>query len=111
MISTIPDMMAYAPALATGKGLLPETARQRLVFTVNTSDEEQDYGLGSERRGRWLGHDGAIIGYNGLVYYLPESQTTLVAMVGQWEDDVVTPGRTLWLDVAEALYPGSTSRS
>ena len=82
MISTLDDMRIWARALATGVLLTPETQRERLDTTVPTSPEGTAiYGLGLFNAAGWIGHSGVIFGYQTLVLYLPQMQTTLVFFI------------------------------
>jgi D-alanyl-D-alanine carboxypeptidase len=79
MISTLTDMRIWARALATGTLLSPEIQRQRLDTTVPMNAEKSAfYGLGIFNVGGWIGHTGVIFGYQTGVFYLPQTQTTLV---------------------------------
>ena len=82
MISTLDDMRIWARALATGVLLTPETQRERLDTTVPTSPEGTAfYGLGLFNAAGWIGHSGVIFGYQTVVLYLPQMQTTLVFFI------------------------------
>ena len=81
MISTLNDMRAWAPAVATGALLSPEMQRQRL----QTAHEEGlppdvGYGLGIFSVGGWIGHNGSVPGYQTVVVYQPQTRTTLVIL-------------------------------
>ncbi|MCW2691188.1 MAG: penicillin-binding protein beta-lactamase class [Mycobacterium sp.] len=79
MTSTLEDMHAWAPALATGKLLSPEMQAQRLQTVNAPGHPKQDgYGLGIFNLGGWIGHNGSLPGYQTVAVYLPEKQTTLV---------------------------------
>lgn len=82
MISTLDDMHIWAPALATGKLLSPAMQQQRLQ-TVNAGGlpPQDGYGLGIFNLAGWIGHNGSLPGYQTVVVYLPEKQTTLVIMI------------------------------
>ena len=93
MISTLDDMRIWAPALATGALLTPETQRQRLDFTVPMNAQESAfYGLGVFNAGGWIGHSGSIFGYQTVALYLPQQQTTLVFFINT---DVPHDGSTI----------------
>ncbi|RVW06049.1 serine hydrolase domain-containing protein [Rhodococcus spongiicola] len=82
MISTLDDLRIWAPALATGALLQPETQAQRLeMVAVQGVPFEISYGLGIFDVGGWLGHNGSIPGYQTVSVYLPERETTLVIMI------------------------------
>jgi D-alanyl-D-alanine carboxypeptidase len=82
MISTLDDMRIWARALATGVLLKPETQRQRLDTTVPMNPEHTAfYGLGVINAAGWIGHPGVIFGYETMVFYLPQTETTLVFFI------------------------------
>jgi D-alanyl-D-alanine carboxypeptidase len=80
MISTLEDMRAWAPVLATGGTLLkPATQKERLPVASNY-DAGLAYGLGILDSHGWLGHNGSLPGYQSLVIYLPSSKATLIVL-------------------------------
>jgi D-alanyl-D-alanine carboxypeptidase len=82
MVSTLADMRIWANALATGTLLAPETQRQRLDAPVAMNSEQTaSYGLGLFTDGGWIGHTGVLFGYQAAVFYLPQTQTTMVFFV------------------------------
>lgn len=91
MISTLQDMRIWAPALANGTLLRPETQRQRLQWVAGSgSPAPEGYGLGVFNRAGWVGHDGSVPGYQCVSVYLPARQTTLVIMTNT---DIAFRGR------------------
>jgi D-alanyl-D-alanine carboxypeptidase len=81
MISTLDDMRIWAPALATGKLLTPQMQEQRLQTVSSPGMPPQDgYGLGIFKLGGWIGHNGSLPGYQTVVVYLPQNQTSLVIL-------------------------------
>jgi D-alanyl-D-alanine carboxypeptidase len=89
MVSTLGDLKRYARPLATGAGLLdPAVQAQRLTF-VPTDYPGLTYGLGIWQLGSFLGHDGAIPGYNSVILYSPTLNTTVVALASS--SFLVTP--------------------
>ena len=85
VISTLDDLHTWGVALGTGEGILtPETQQMRMESlnqTVPPNTADRSYGMGIANGNGWLGHTGAIPGYNTVVYYQPDSRTTIVAMV------------------------------
>lgn len=81
MISTLDDMRVWASALATGKLLSSQMQAQRLQTVASPGMPPQDgYGLGIFNLGGWIGHNGSLPGYQTVVVYLPEKQTSLVIL-------------------------------
>jgi D-alanyl-D-alanine carboxypeptidase len=107
MISTLDDMRIWAPALATGKLLTPKMQEQRLQTVGSPGMPPQDgYGLGIFNVGGWIGHNGSLPGYQTVVGYLPEKQTTLVIMINtDIEYQGNEPSTTLATAVTKELTP------
>jgi D-alanyl-D-alanine carboxypeptidase len=81
MISTLDDLRIWAPAVATGKLLSPDIQAQRMqMVSVPGAPAPSGYGLGINNNGGWIGHNGALPGYETVCVYLPEQQTTLVIL-------------------------------
>lgn len=82
MTSTLDDMRTWARALATGELLTPEMQTQRLQTVGSPGMPPQDgYGLGIFNLGGWIGHNGSLPGYQTVVVFLPERQTTMVIFI------------------------------
>jgi D-alanyl-D-alanine carboxypeptidase len=106
MISTLRDLKVWARVLATGTLLTRETQRQRLQFvdahlspTLKTG-----YGLGLFDIQGFLGHNGAIYGFNTAMFYLPATGATLVVIANESDNfHGVALGTAIAL--AKLLYP------
>jgi D-alanyl-D-alanine carboxypeptidase len=82
MISTLDDLRIWAPAVATGRLLSPGMQAQRMQMVgVPGYPPPSGYGLGITDNGGWIGHGGALPGYESVIGYLPERQTTLVILI------------------------------
>ena len=86
-ISTLGDLRRWAPALATGRGLLSERMQEkRLAFVAIPGSKGIDgYGLGileidGGQFGRLLGHDGQPVGYDSFALYAPRTKITTAAL-------------------------------
>lgn len=79
MASTVGDLEAWAPSLATGKGILNPSMQQQRLQMVNTG-VGASYGLGILQYGASFGHDGEVMGYNATVLYSPQAKTALVVL-------------------------------
>ncbi|MFJ4650094.1 serine hydrolase domain-containing protein [Nocardia sp. NPDC088792] len=110
MISSVSDLARYGKALGTGELLKPETFQARTHFT-DLGDGTVGYGLGLSRMNKWLGHDGAVLGYNSQLGYLPDRGVTVAVAINQFGP--ATTGALpvnaglLWNDLVDALYPGT----
>ena len=107
MISTLDDMRIWAPALATGKLLTPEMQEQRLQTVGSPGMPPQDgYGLGIFNLGGWIGHNGSLPGYQAVVVYLPQKQTSLVILTNtDIEYQGGEPSTTLATAITKVLTP------
>jgi D-alanyl-D-alanine carboxypeptidase len=74
-ISTLDDLAIWAKELGIGTLLDPNTQQNRLDFS------KQDYGLGvRQAAGGWVGHNGAIPGYQTWVGYQPGTGATVIVV-------------------------------
>lgn len=107
MISTLDDMRVWAGALATGKLLTPQMQAQRLQTVGSPGMPPQDgYGLGIFNLGGWIGHNGSLPGYQTVVVYLPEKQTSLVILTNtDIEYQGGEPSTTLATAITKELTP------
>jgi D-alanyl-D-alanine carboxypeptidase len=107
MISTLDDMRIWAGALATGKLLTPQMQAQRLQTVGSPGMPPQDgYGLGIFNLGGWIGHNGSLPGYQSVVVYLPEKQTSLVILTNtDIEHQGAEPSTTLATAITKELTP------
>ncbi|GJF32835.1 serine hydrolase [Kitasatospora sp. NE20-6] len=104
MISDLGDLRTWARALSEGTLLSPRTHAAQLE-TVPVADGGQvSYGLGILDFAGFLGHNGAILGYNSAMFRLPETGATIVVEITKCdlEDDAATP---LFVELARILYP------
>jgi hypothetical protein len=58
--------------------------------------------------GDWIGQDGAIYGFNTVMFYLPSKQATIV-ISGNKSTNFSSETLDMFLPIAENLYPGSIS--
>ncbi|MFI1379959.1 serine hydrolase domain-containing protein [Embleya sp. NPDC020886] len=110
-VSTLDDLLRWAPALATGTLLDAELQRERLTF-VPTSDRPgaPGYGLAIANFGGFLGHDGQLPGYNSFVGYNPQSCATVVVLVNlNQSPDGNAPADELTKLVFSKVFPGTAT--
>ncbi|MET7299192.1 serine hydrolase domain-containing protein [Embleya sp. NPDC005575] len=110
-VSTVDDLLRWAPALATGTLLSPEIQRERLTF-VPTSDAPgaPGYGLAIADFAGFLGHDGQLPGYNSFVGYNPQSCATIVVLANlNQSPDGNAPADELTKLILAKVFPGSHS--
>jgi D-alanyl-D-alanine carboxypeptidase len=107
MNSTVPDMLRYARQLGTGVGLTPRLWRLRRHWSpLTTSGVRVQYGLGLLQLGKWIGHDGSIMGYTDMVFYLPSRHASLVVMENGADAQTVN-SQAVWGEIVKQLYPGT----
>ncbi|MFF2022709.1 serine hydrolase domain-containing protein [Streptomyces sp. NPDC058171] len=80
MISNLHDLRIWAPVLANGTLLTPQTQAERLK-TAPTGIPGAGYGLGIFNVQGWIGHNGSLPGYESLTIYLPGPKATLVVLL------------------------------
>jgi D-alanyl-D-alanine carboxypeptidase len=96
-------MQVWAKALAIGSLLEPETQKQRIRWSPHAH-----YGLGITDSGTFLGHNGAIPGFQTLIGYEPQTGTTIVVFANnQLEPNTafVLPADTIAGIIQKALFP------
>jgi D-alanyl-D-alanine carboxypeptidase len=81
MVSDLHDMRIWAKAVATGTLLRPAVQRQRERFLPFPFAPQSGYGFGLFDVGGWIGHDGAVPGFESLTVYLPSKQATMVILI------------------------------
>ncbi|MFF3224532.1 serine hydrolase domain-containing protein [Nocardia suismassiliense] len=107
MVSTIGDLTRYAPLLARGDLLKPETVQARMQFT---SGGPLEYGLGVQGFGPWRGHTGGVLGYTTHFGHLPDRGITVAVVVNQY---TIPPtllritASSIWGALVRQLYPES----
>jgi D-alanyl-D-alanine carboxypeptidase len=80
-ISTVKDLQIWAKALATGKLLSPTSQAARVGWVPTTKLPGVPlYGLGIVNFRGWLGHTGAIPGFQSFMGYLPERDATIIVL-------------------------------
>ena|SRR5437763_668669 len=73
-------MEVWAPALATGKGILSPAFQQQRLAGMVTAGPGVTYGLGLFEITGFLGHDGEVPGYDSVALYQPASKTTVIVL-------------------------------
>jgi D-alanyl-D-alanine carboxypeptidase len=107
MISTLHDLRIWARALATGKLLSPALQRLQLHTRVIARSPKitARYGMGITDVNGFIGHDGAILGYGSVIFYLPSRRATIVVL-GNNNDLVSTVPALIALGIGAYLFPG-----
>jgi D-alanyl-D-alanine carboxypeptidase len=81
MISTLEDMKTFVQSINQGRGLSDSMKQQR--FSWRAMAPHMWYGLGAMNWAGLRGHNGAILGFNSFIVYLPAWDLTYVAFVNK----------------------------
>jgi len=106
MISNLEDLKAWVKALATGELLSAEMRERQLEWITipELSNVDGKYGLGIMSLSGFLGHNGAIFGYNSTALYLPEEDATMVVLVNK-STNSSQESMLIFLGLAQMLFP------
>jgi D-alanyl-D-alanine carboxypeptidase len=78
-ISTLHDLRIWAKALATGQLVSAASHHEQITFTPQSNN---GYGLGVDHSfGAFIGHNGAIPGFQSYMGYLPQKGAMIVVLV------------------------------
>ena len=80
MISRADDLLTWGRVLATGQGMLPASAQKERLAALGTTNLGlgEFYGQAIICTDQWIGHDGNISGYNTMMRYNSDTDTTIV---------------------------------
>jgi D-alanyl-D-alanine carboxypeptidase len=80
MISRADDLLTWGRVLATGQGVLPASAQKERLAALGTTNLglSRFYGQAIMCTDQWIGHDGNISGYNTMLRYNSDTDTTIV---------------------------------
>ncbi|MFA6001537.1 MAG: serine hydrolase domain-containing protein [Thermoleophilia bacterium] len=106
MVSNLYDMQVYGGALARGELVSQKMQKERLAWTPMPGQEKWDgkYGLGIASIGGYIGHTGAIFGYNSIVFYLPEKDATFIVFTNKSGNDS-SEAVNIFLQTAKIVFP------
>ena len=106
IISNVFDLRVWGEALGRGRLLSAKMQRERLHWAPNPHDRNKYYGLGIMRFGEFLGHDGAMPGYESLVYYLPSRKATIVVLMnGMRGSKLSSSAEQIFEGIVQLLMP------
>jgi len=110
VVTTMADMVKWTEAMRDGVLLSPEMHHEwQNTFTVLPNAGEgpdlQGYGYGVVSFGEWLGHNGAIPGFECQTMFNPSNGATISVMQNK-QGNPTTIGK-LWYKLANYLYPSS----
>jgi len=106
MISTVGDLRIWAQSLATGRLLKKRTHAAQITFRrlANPGGPYIGYGLGMFRIGDFLGHNGAIFGFNSAMFYLPKTRAIFVVTLNK-SSNFSGDATDIFVGIARRLYP------
>lgn len=106
MVSTLGDLTTFAPVLARGKLLKPQTQTARLSSAPIAGDSSLvQYGEGIEKIGEFIGQNGAIFGFSTEMFYLPQLKATIVINVNRLDADDNSMSTPLFLALSKIAFP------
>lgn len=95
-------------ACANGVFLSESTQEQRTTFVKGDYDysgKKIRYGLGIMSACGFLGHPGDAIGYTNAAFHSPQNGTTIVVLLNKAPNHQPAAGLSLFMDIAEILFP------
>ena len=105
MVSNLGDLRDWAVALGTGELLSKRLFRlQRAFRSLDIPGFRLSYGLGMIKFDGWIGHNGAIYGYNSAMFFLPRTRTTIVVTANK-STNFSSAALDIWFRIAMRLYP------
>jgi D-alanyl-D-alanine carboxypeptidase len=110
MISTLDDLKIWAKAFAEGTLLSGEMYEEQLTFVDFPKGRgEIKYGLGTYYEFGFLGHDGADLGYQSDMMYLPEKEATIIILFNKLSEDLSDLNATekAFVGIADIVLPGA----
>lgn len=108
MISNLQDMRVWARALAEGELLSDEMHAEQLTW-VDTGTSSMKYGLGVVNIDGFIGHHGAIFGYNSIFLYQPAKKATIVIFANKSTNDS-GEASDICMRLMKILFPECISR-
>jgi D-alanyl-D-alanine carboxypeptidase len=109
MISTLRDLRTWARALATGRLLKEPTHRAQVSFRqIPNPGLYVGYGLGAFNIAGFVGHNGAIFGFNSAMFYLPRARATFVVTLNK-STNFSGDATDIFVGIARHLFPGRFS--
>jgi D-alanyl-D-alanine carboxypeptidase len=101
MISTVRDLLVYARATGTGKGLLTRRLQKQRLASFNLIPpltRQLSYGIGLVYDMGWIGHTGQVPGYTTALYYHRPSDTAVVIEANSDISSGNCPGQPTLID-------------
>jgi D-alanyl-D-alanine carboxypeptidase len=108
MTSTLRDLKRWAALLGHGALISPRLAKKQVRFNPisNPGGPSVGYGLGIFSFEHWIGHNGAIYGFNTSMFYLPSEDATIVVSANK-STNFSSETIPMFFAIAQTLFPGS----
>ena len=108
MLSTLADLKRWDKLLATGKLLSDRLFARQTQFRpiANAGGPSIGYGLGMFKLADWIGHNGAIYGFNTAMFYLPGQNARIVISANK-STNFSSETIDMFFGIAGKLFPGS----
>lgn len=93
MTSRADDLLAWGRVLATGQGVLPASAQLERLRSFGPSHLEASefYGSAIMCKDGWIGHGGNTFGYQSMLRYNPDTDTTIVVEINGMDTRLAPP--------------------
>lgn len=110
MTSTLGDLKRWAKLLGTGKLLSQRLFARQTTFREipNPGGPSIAYGLGIFKLDDWIGHNGAIYGFNTAMFYLP-GQNARIVISGNKSTNFSSETLDMFFAIAKQLFPGTVT--
>lgn len=103
MVSNLLDLKIFVQALANGDLLSPELQKERLEM-IAIEDNIMKYGLGIASVKGFLGHTGAINGYNSIMFSNPTTDATIV-VIANHSTNFSAEAVGIFLGIVQTVFP------
>jgi D-alanyl-D-alanine carboxypeptidase len=108
MTSTLHDLKRWAKLLGEGRLISKRLFAKQTRFNPisNPGGPSVGYGLGIFKFEDWIGHNGAIYGFNTSMFYLPAERATIVVSANK-STNFSSETIPMFFEIAKTLFPGS----
>ncbi len=108
MLSTVADLKRWAKLLCTGKLISDRLFKRQIAFRpIPNPGPSIGYGLGMFQLADWIGHNGAIYGFNTAMFYLPSNGARIVISANK-STNFSSETIDMFFQIAGELFPGTT---
>jgi D-alanyl-D-alanine carboxypeptidase len=108
LISNLADLKTWMSACANGDLLSPSLQKERTTLVEGDYDYEGKkihYGLGIMSAYGYLGHPGDGIGNTNAAFHSPQNGTTIVVLLNKAPNHQSAAGLSLFMDIAQTMFP------